>query len=84
MIYIGEFSIETRDAWESYFNSYSDCSFKSWITFKEACEFYFLLCASNDSPELFPRGKWASLQMLRELIEKQAVEELLLIHPSKG
>ena len=43
---------------------------KSWIDLSTCAAIFFLLKYSPDDPELFPKGKWATLQRLEELIEK--------------
>jgi hypothetical protein len=43
---------------------------KSWIDLPTCAAIFFLLKYSPDDPELFPKGKWATLQRLEELIEK--------------
>jgi len=43
---------------------------KSWIDFPTCCAIYFLLKHSQDDPDLFPKGKWATLQRMEQLIEK--------------
>lgn len=42
---------------------------KSWIDFDTCCSIWFRLKYAEDSPELFPKGKWATLQHFESLIE---------------
>ena len=43
---------------------------KSWIDFDTCCGIWFRLKFAEDSPELFPKGKWATLQHLEQLISE--------------
>jgi hypothetical protein len=43
---------------------------KSWIDFDLCCGIYFRLKYAKDDLALFPKGKWATLQRLEELIEQ--------------
>jgi hypothetical protein len=46
---------------------------KSWIDLPTCAAIFFLLKYSPDDPELFPKGKWATLQRLEVLIENAIV-----------
>ncbi len=43
---------------------------RSWVDFDTCCGIYFRLRYAKDDPVLFPKGKWATLQRLEELIEQ--------------
>ena len=68
-VHIGGLTYETRKAleegvgWETYEAD------RTWLDFDQACAFWFRLKYAPDTPELFPKGKWATLQRMEELIE---------------
>jgi hypothetical protein len=65
---INELSAETRHAiTDALFESGFDVG-TSWIDFDTCCGIYFRLKYSEDSPELFPKGKWATVQFMEHLI----------------
>jgi hypothetical protein len=41
-----------------------------WGSFEAFCGLFFRLKYAEDSPELFPKGKWATLQHMEELIQE--------------
>jgi hypothetical protein len=49
---------------------------RSWIQPQWAAWLVFLLQAEPDTPELFPHGKWATIQRLQELVLLAAAQEL--------
>jgi hypothetical protein len=72
-VYINGLSSEAREAIdEALFDSGWDVG-KSWIDLPTCAAIFFLLKYAKDDPALFPKGKWATLQRLEELIE-QAVK----------
>jgi hypothetical protein len=57
-------SLETREAWgikEPYV-----------MRFDEAAALFFKLRAMPDTPQSFPKGKWASIQALEGVIDRRA------------
>jgi hypothetical protein len=67
---IHELSVETfRAITDALFESGFDVG-KSWIDFDTCCGIFFRLKFSDDTAELFPKGKWATLQFLEQLIEQ--------------
>lgn len=42
----------------------------SWIDLPTCAAIYFLLKRSPDNPDLFPKGKWATLQRMEQLIDE--------------
>jgi hypothetical protein len=67
---IHELSSETQHAIsDALFESGWDVG-TSWIDLPTCAAIYFLLKYSPDDPELFPKGKWATLQRMEELIHK--------------
>lgn len=41
-----------------------------WLGFDEVCGLWFLLRRVEDDPEIFPKGKFATLQAIEILIER--------------
>lgn len=74
IVSIGDISYATRKAWAqlSYEREWDDLDEggKTWLTLEHACKLFFLLRAHPDSPEVFPKGKWASLQVLETIIDQ--------------
>lgn len=67
---INELSPETRRAIsDALFESGFDVG-TSWIDFDLCCGIWFRLKHAQDSPKLFPKGKWATICRLEELIEQ--------------
>jgi len=67
---INALSRETRAAiTDALFDSGWDVG-KSWIDFDLCCGIWFRLKHAADDPTLFPKGKWATICRLEELIEK--------------
>lgn len=71
-IYIGSLSIETRRALSDYLLSIDrdDLSDKTYWDFNEFCGLWFRLNAAIDTPRLFPKGKYATLQQMQFMIEE--------------
>ncbi len=42
---------------------------KNWLLTEEAAMMFFRLRATDDTPETFPKGKWATIQTLESLID---------------
>lgn len=70
-IYLGALSAPTRRALARWLCSVGreDLAEKSWWEFNDFCALYFRLRACEDTADLFPRGKWATLQRMQDLIE---------------
>ena len=67
---INALSSETRKAiTNALFESGFDVG-ESWIDFDICCGIWFRLRYAEDSPELFPKGKWATLQRFEQLIDE--------------
>ena len=62
-VQVGKLSYETKQAW-GIDRTYLLPEVASWL--------FFRLREMPDSPELFPKGKWASIQFLEGLIVEQA------------
>ena len=60
---VGKLSYETKRAWGI------DSSF---MLGENAAWLFFRLRETPDCSELFPKGKWASIQMLEGLVSEQA------------
>lgn len=69
-VYIGALSYETRKAFEEAFGWENYDADRTWFDFDQCCAFWFRLKYAADDPELFPKGKWATLQRFEELIEQ--------------
>jgi len=67
---INELSHEARRAISDALDEDGWDAPQSWIDFDLCCGIWFRLRAAKDSEELFPKGKWATIQRLQELIEK--------------
>ena len=76
MVYIGNIKSKTRQAWSEYFwdLGLADNDFKSWLSLDNACKYLFILKATPDKAEIFPHGKWASIQTLESAIEDEVKE----------
>ncbi len=57
-------ALYARKDWEDL-----DGGDKTWILLEEATHMWFRLRAQPDTPELFPYGKWATLQVLEAMID---------------
>lgn len=53
----------------------------SWIEPEIAAEMFFRLRALEDSPDYFPRGKWATIQQLESALETYYKEEVATPSP---
>jgi hypothetical protein len=45
----------------------------AWLEFDEVCAMWFLLRRAEDDPEIFPKGKSATLQAIEGIIERAIV-----------
>lgn len=80
-VHINALSSETRKAiTDALFESGFDVG-ESWIDFDTCCGIWFRLTYAEDSPELFPKGKWATLQRFQQLIE-QAMQPSIVANAS--
>lgn len=50
---------------------------KSWTMCKEAAWLVYLLRQEADTMELFPHGKWATIQAIQNLLDAAAKETLV-------
>lgn len=79
MVFIGDISYETRRAWANlaFVNNWEDLDEgdKTWLTLELASSLFFRLRAYPDTPEAFPKGKWASIQLLETLIDNAVVTQ---------
>lgn len=69
-VVVYQLSQQTRDALSA---ALSDSGFdvgESWVDFDTFCGIFHRLKAATDDPELFPKGKWATLQRMEQLIEQ--------------
>jgi len=67
---VHELSAETRYAITEALDESGWDVGKSWIDLPTFAAIFFLLKHSPDSAELFPKGKWATLQRMEQLVEK--------------
>ncbi len=76
MINLKALSFETREAWNTYLATFygDDFPFDSddWPT-AHACFAAEILAHTTDDPIIFPKGKWASIQTLKSLIQDDIV-----------
>ncbi len=70
-VHFGALKREMRRAIEQYYfaRQWEDVE-HSWITLESAAVMFFRLRAADDTPELFPHGKWATVQALEDQIEQ--------------
>lgn len=73
LVDISDLSRETRIAWAklSFDMDWEDLDEgdKTWLTIEHAASLFFRLRATEDRPEYFPKGKWASIQRLESIID---------------
>lgn len=71
-VHVGSLSKQTREAICEYLRAQDNALADHfvWIGFEDACAVWFRLKYAADDPALFPRGKWATLQALEELIQR--------------
>lgn len=69
-IHFDALSGDTRLALREWLRSIDrdDLADRAWWDFNEFCGMWFRLRAQEDDPELFPRGKFATLQRMEGLI----------------
>ena len=72
MIYLDRFLSSTRESLARYFSDHADFS-GSMIAGETAAWLWFKLRQEPDSEELFPHGKWATLQRFEELLDNAAL-----------
>ena len=70
-VYLGTLSRETRRAIDNYLvgKDRLEMAERSWVQFENVCALWFELKHEPDTEELFPKGKWATLQKLESLID---------------
>jgi len=71
MVYIGGLSAETQRALRDYSSEhdYDDwLNDRTWIDVRWFAWLVALLKVEPDTEELFPKGKWATIQRLEELL----------------
>ena len=71
-VYLGALTRETRRAIDNYLVSKDrlELADRPWVQFESVCAMWFELKHEPDTEELFPKGKWATLQRLESLIEE--------------
>jgi hypothetical protein len=69
-VYINGLSQETREAISNALDEDGWDAPRSWVDFDLCCGIWFRLKYAADDPKLFPKGKWATLQRLEQLIEQ--------------
>ena len=69
-IYFNSLSDLTRVALRDWLNRIGrdDLADRGWWDFNEFCGLYWRLRHQPDNADLFPRGKWATLQRMETLI----------------
>lgn len=74
MVFIGDISYQTRKAWAALAFAMNwedlDEGDKTWLTLDHAASLFFRLRHQLDTADVFPKGKWASIQLLETLIDK--------------
>jgi hypothetical protein len=71
MVHIGELSYETRSALQRYSDMYDYEEWlgdKMWLSLEKFAYLVALLQAEVDVPWLFPKGKWATIQRMQDLM----------------
>lgn len=70
-IYFGALSADTQRAIAEWLASHGDfdSADRKWWDFAKFCGLWFRLRAMPDSADLFPRGKWATLQRMQDVID---------------
>jgi hypothetical protein len=79
MVHLGGLSYETRRAIESYSSAHGYDEMigdRLWLSLHNFAWLVAMLSAETDTPELFPKGKWATLQRLQVLMHEGAVETI--------
>jgi hypothetical protein len=67
-----ELSMDTREAMQQFLREvYDDDCYvmQSWQEFDALAGLWYRLKAAEDTPTRFPKGKWATLQRLQELLD---------------
>lgn len=69
-IYLGNLKPDTLAAIRRHYAALDmeNIALATWWQAERVCELYFLLKYAPDDAELFPHGKWATLQAIEELI----------------
>jgi hypothetical protein len=79
MVHIGELSYETRSALKRYsdMHDYEEwLDDKLWLSLERFAYLVALLSVEVDVPWLFPKGKWATIQRMQDLMHLGAVETI--------
>ena len=79
MVYLGELSYETRSSLKRYsdMHDYEEwLGDKIWISLERFAYLVALLSVETDVPWLFPKGKWATLQFMQDLMHLGAAETI--------
>jgi hypothetical protein len=77
MVYFGALSELTRRALRAYSDQHGFDEWleeRHWIDARWAAWLIALLKAEADDPELFPKGKWATIQRMEELLNESIAE----------
>ena len=77
MVYMGELSYETRLALQQYSSKHDYEEWlgdKSWLSLEKFAYLVALLSVETDEPWLFPKGKWATIQRMQDLMHIGALE----------
>jgi hypothetical protein len=69
-------SADVRDAIDNFVNSHErgDLALRRWWEFESFCAVWWMLRAADDTPEVFPKGKSATLQVMEQMIEASIKE----------
>lgn len=79
MINLQALSSETREAWNSYLTTFYAEDFNDWDQYwpdMYACLAAEILTHTTDDPIIFPKGKWASIQHLKTLIQESIFHQV--------
>jgi hypothetical protein len=72
LLHFGALSREARKGIEVLYarREWEDIEDRTWLT-REACALmFFHLRAAPDDPDVFPKGKWATIQALESLLDR--------------
>jgi hypothetical protein len=85
LVYAGALSELTRRALRDYSLAHDYDEWledRAWIEPRWFAWLVALLKEETDTPELFPKGKWATIQRMEELLSESAKAEIAERHPT--
>ena len=81
MVWLGSMSEETRYALRDYSSRWDYNEWledRSWVSTEHFAWLIALLKEETDTPEVFPKGKWATLQRMEHLLSEAMKEYIQL------